>query len=390
MLRLILATTLCLLVVGCTNIAYYAQAVEGHMRIMMSKRPISEVVNDAATEPGLRQQLERAIAILEFASGELALPNNGSYRSYVDLGRPYVIWNVFAAPEFSVELQQWCMIFVGCVNYRGYHDKNAADLYAGELRQTGADTYVGGVPAYSTLGYFNDPVLNTFLRLGDREVARIIFHELAHQLVYAKGDSAFNESFATTVENEGMYRWLARSAAPERLRDFETQQERKAQFHRLVADNRDKLRAIYASSLAPDLMRRAKTEVIAEMKRTYVDLKASWGGYGVYDPWFNQPLNNAALGSVTLYTQWVPAFHALLEQEGGSLPRFYLRVAALAHLPKTERSATLNQLMPSRTTSSESTPRRGECQKFCGFRERLILARTCPSGIIIARQKAGV
>lgn len=356
MLRLILATTLCLLVVGCTNIAYYAQAVEGQMRLMVGTRPIPEVVNDAATDPGLRQQLERAIAIREFASRELALPNNGSYRSYSDLGRPFVVWNVFAAPEFSVEPQQWCLVFVGCVNYRGYYDKNDADLYAGELRQAGTDTYVGGVPAYSTLGYFNDPLLNTFLRFGDQEVAHIIFHELAHQLVYAEGDSAFNESFATTVENEGMHRWLTRSAAPERLRDFEKQQERKAQFHRLVADSRDKLRTIYVSSLAPEAKRRAKTEVIAEMKQNYTDLKASWGGYGGYDQWFNQPLNNAALGSVTLYTQWVPAFRALLEQEGGSLPRFYLRVAALAHLPKAERSAALDQLLPSRTSSSEPTP----------------------------------
>lgn len=361
MLRLVFATTLCLLVVGCANIAYYAQAVEGQMRLMAATRPIPELVIDTATDPGLRQQLERASAIREFASRELALPNNGSYRSYSDLGRPYVVWNVFAAPEFSAEPQQWCLVFIGCVNYRGYYDKNAADRYAGELRQAGADTYIGGVPAYSTLGYFNDPLLNTFLRFGDQEVARIVFHELAHQLVYAEGDSAFNESFATTVENEGMRRWLMRSATPERLRDFERQQERKAQFHRLVADHRDKLRAIYGSSLAPDAKRRAKTEVIAGMKRAYADLKARWGGYGGYDPWFSQPLNNAALASVALYTQWVPAFHALLDQEGGSLPRFYLRVAALAHLRKTERSAALDKLLPSRTArtaSSEQTPRR--------------------------------
>jgi predicted aminopeptidase len=351
MFRFILATTLCLLVGGCTNIAYYAQAVDGQMRLMAATRPISEVVIDATTDPVLRRQLER-----EFASRELALPNNDSYRSYADLGRPYVVWNVFATPEFSVEPQQWCLIIVGCVSYRGYYDKNVADLYADELRQAGGDIYVAGIPAYSTLGYFNDPVLNTFLRFGDQEVARIVFHELAHQLVYAEGDSAFNESFATTVENEGMRRWLTQSATPEQRRDFETQQERKSQFHQLVADSRDKLRAIYASSLEPEAMRRAKAEVIAEMKRTYSDLKASWGGYGGYDKWFNQPLNNAALGSVALYTQWVPAFHALLEQEGGSLPRFYLRVAALARLPKTERLAALDRLQPSRTASSEPTP----------------------------------
>ncbi len=355
MIRLILALTLCLLSAGCRNISYYAQAIEGQVRLMVAARPIPDVVNDAATEPELRQQLERAIAIREYASRELALPNNGSYRSYSDLGRPYVVWNVFAAPELSLESQQWCMAFVGCVSYRGYYDKNDADLYASELRQAEADTYVGGVTAYSTLGYFNDPVLNTFLRFGDHEVARIIFHELAHQLVYAEGDSAFNESFATAVENAGMRRWLARTASPERQRIFETQQERKAQFHRLVADTRDKLRAIYVSSLAPDAKRRAKMEAFAEMKRAYTELKAGWGGYGGYDQWFNQPLNNATIGSVTLYTQWAPAFHAMIEQEGGDLPRFYQRVAALAKLPKFERSAALEHLLPSRTASSEPT-----------------------------------
>jgi predicted aminopeptidase len=353
MLRRILAVTLCILVVGCANISYYAQAVEGQVRLMVGTRPIPEVVNDAATDPELRQQLERVIAIREFASSELVLPNNGSYRSYADLGRPFVVWNVFAAQEFSVEPQQWCLVFIGCVSYRGYYDKNDADLYAGKLSQVGADTYVAGVPAYSTLGYFNDPVLNTFLRFGDEEVAHIIFHELAHQLVYAEGDSAFNESFATTVENEGIHRWLKTLESRERLRDFETQQERKAQFQRLVADSRGKLRAIYASSLPPDAKRRAKMEVFAEMKQDYADLKAGWGGLGDYDRWFSQPLNNATLASVTLYAQWVPAFQSLLEQEGGSLPRFYQRVAELANLPKTERSAALNQFLPSRTASAE-------------------------------------
>ncbi len=356
MLRLILLSTLCLLIAGCTSVAYYAQAIDGQVHLMMAARPIPDIVNDAATDPGLRQRLERATTIREFASRELGLPNNGSYRSYSDLGRPFVAWNVFAAPEFSVEPQQWCLIFIGCVNYRGYYDKNDADRYALELGQAGVDTYVGGVPAYSTLGYFNDPLLNTFLRFGDQEVARIIFHELAHQLVYADGDSAFNESFATTVEDQGLRRWLALSGPPERLRDFEAQEQRKAQFHRLVADTRDKLRKTYASSLTPEAMRSAKSQVIADMKQTYTELKATWGGHGGYDQWFNQPLNNASLGSVSLYTQWVPAFRALLEQEGGNLPRFYQRVAALAHLPKTERTAALDLLMPDLTATSEPTP----------------------------------
>lgn len=341
------ALVLCLLLGGCANFGYYAQMVGGQMQLMTSRRPISEIISDTATDPKLRQQLEQVSAIREFASHELALPKNGSYWAYADLGRPYVLWNVFAAPEFSVELQQWCFLFVGCVNYRGYFNKDNADRYAAKLRQEGADIYVGGVPAYSTLGYYNDPVLNTFLRFGDQEVARTIFHELAHQLVYAAGDSTFNESFATAVENEGMRRWLKQTARLEDLQNFETQQEHQAQIHRLVADSRNKLRAIYASTLASDAKRRAKSKVFEEMKQTYADLKSRWNGYGGYDKWFNLPMNNAILGSVALYTQWVPAFNALLEQEGGDLPHFYRRVAELAHLPLAKRSAALDHLMPS-------------------------------------------
>ena len=349
MFRLIVASTLCLFVSGCSSIGYYVQAVEGHLRLMAMARPIPEVLADAATDPALRQQLEAARAIREFASRELALPDNRSYRDYADLGRSYAVWNVFAAPEFSVELQPWCMLFIGCVNYRGYYDLNNAMRYASELSRAGADTYVGGVPAYTTLGYFDDPLLNTFLRYGEQEVARVVFHELAHQLVYVKGDSVFNESFATAVENEGVRRWLTRTAAPERLRSYEKQQERKAQFRQLVADCREQLRVLYASALSPDAKRRAKAEVIAAMKQSYAGLKARWGGYSGYDPWFSQPLNNATLGSVSLYTKWVPAFQALLEQEGGDLPRYYQRVARLADLAKAEREAVLSRLLPQHT-----------------------------------------
>lgn len=346
MLRVVLAIAFGLLVSGCSNVTYYAQAVEGHLRLMARTRPIADLVADPATDSVLRKQLERASAIRDFASRDLALPDNRNYRSYADLERPFVVWNVFAAPEFSVELQPWCMLFVGCVSYRGYYDQADASRYAGELSKKGSDTYVGGVPAYTTLGYFNDPLLNTFLRFGDQEVARIVFHELAHQLVYAKGDTAFNESFATAVENEGLRRWLKQMATPEQLRSFETHQQRKAKFRQLVADCRDKLRTVYASAQPPDAMRRAKTEVIEELKRRYADLKASWGGYSGYDPWFSQSLNNATLGSVSLYTKWVPAFQTLLEQEGGNLPRFYGRVAELADLPAAERARVLDQLLP--------------------------------------------
>ena len=277
--RTILAVSLCLLVSACSTLGYYLQAVQGHLQLMASTRPVNELIDDATTTPELRQQLEHASAIREFAVRKLALPDNRNYRSYANLGRPFVVWNVFAAPEFSVDLQQWCMLFVGCVNYRGYYARNDADGYAGELQAGGADTYVAGIPAYSTLGYFNDPLLNTFMRFGDQEVARIVFHELAHQLIYAKGDSAFNESYATAVESEGVRRWLTQSA-PEKLADFAKQQKRREQFHRLIADYREKLRALYETSLAPEAERRLKTERFAEMQRAYADLKAGWGGYG--------------------------------------------------------------------------------------------------------------
>ena len=346
MARAILATIFCLLVGGCSTAAYYAQAVEGHLRLMIKTRPIPDLLADAATDPVLRQQLERASTIRDFASRELALPDNRNYRSYADLERPFVVWNVFAAPEFSVELQPWCMLFIGCVNYRGYYDQSEARRYADELSAMGADTYIGGVPAYTTLGYFNDPLLNTFLRFGDQEVARVVFHELAHQLVYAKGDTVFNESFATAVENEGVRRWLAQTATPEQVQNFAIQQQRKAQFRQLVADCRDKLRTLYAESQPADAKLQGKVDLIDDMKRRYVDLKTSWGGYSGYDPWFSQPLNNATLGSVSLYTKWVPAFQALLEQEGGDLSRFYRRVAVLAELAKAERAVALDQLQP--------------------------------------------
>jgi len=336
--------------------AYYAQAVDGQIRLMAATRPIHELIVDDATVPELRRQLLQTTAIRDFASRELDLPDNASYRSYADLGRPYAVWNVFAAPEFSLEPQQWCFALVGCINYRGYYDKNDAEHFAEELSQAGLDTYVRGVPAYSTLGYFSDPMLNTILRFGDQEVARIIFHELAHQLVYAEGDSTFNESFATAVENEGMRRWLARST-PLQRRSFGAQQERKAQFHRLLGDTRDKLRAIYASSLEPVAMRNAKSLVIAEMQQTYAALKTGWGGYSGYDQWFSQSLNNAALGSIAIYTQWVPGFELLLEQEGRNLPRFYRRVAALAKLTKSERSAIFGLLLSNRMANIVQSPK---------------------------------
>lgn len=347
MSKKLLIIVLTLLLAGCASLGYYAQAVGGHMKVMGAARPIDEILQDPATDPALKKKLEHAHAVREFASRELALPDNDSYRSYADLGRPFAVWNVFAAPEFSVEPEKWCMLFVGCVSYRGYYDRVEAEHYAGELRKSGFDTYVGGVAAYSTLGYFSDPLLNTFLRFGDTEAARIIFHELAHQLLYIDGDTEFNESFAATVENEGLRRWFARSGAPEQdhmaqLHAFMAQQQRREQFVQLVGEYRGKLRALYAEHRPPEEMRRAKAEIIAGLKQAYIVMKNDWGGDTRYDQWFEHDLNNARIASLSLYTQLVPAFEAILEKEGRDLPRFYRRVSDLSRLPKAERLTALH------------------------------------------------
>ncbi len=335
---LILALTLWLS--GCNS--YYAQAVGGHLKVLNAARPIDEILQDPKTDPALKHKLGQVHAIREFASRELALPDNRSYRSYADLGRPFVVWNVFTAREFSIIPEQWCMLMVGCVNYRGYYDRLEAERYAAELAKTGLDTYVAGIPAYSTLGYFNDPVLNTFLRLGDTETARTIFHELAHQKLFIEGDSVFNESFAATVELEGLRRWFANN--PEQLQTFKSRQQRQQQFVELVDVYREKLRLLYASTLPAETMWHAKAEIVAAMRQAYAVLKQSWDGDTRYDKWFEQDLNNAKIASLGLYTQLVPAFETLLQQQGHDLPQFYRRVAELSKLPKPSRQALLEGL----------------------------------------------
>ncbi|HJW24395.1 MAG TPA: aminopeptidase [Rhodocyclaceae bacterium] len=345
MLKATLALLATLLLAGCANIAYYAQAVGGHLELLHSAQPIPQIIQDPETDPGLRRKLRLVADIREFASRELALPDDGSYRKYADLGRPYVVWNVFAAKEFSVDMESWCLLVVGCVNYRGYYSREAADRYALKLKEQGLETYVASIPAYSTLGFFDDPVLNTFLRFGEQEVARTLFHELAHHVVFVRGDSTFNESFATAVENEGMRRWLARQGDPERFRAFQAWQRRKAGFQGLVTEYRNRLRDIYARPWPNEDKRRAKEETLAELRRAYADLKADWGVRSGYDFFFEADLNNAKLGSVSLYTRLVPAFEALLDQVGHDLPTFYRRVTALSRMDKEERQATLNALL---------------------------------------------
>lgn len=334
-----------LLAAGCGTPSYYLQAIGGQLELWREARPVEEVAAGSASAPELRRKLERAQAIRDYASRELGLPANGSYRKYADLGRPYVVWNVFAAPRLSIEPKQWCFPVAGCVSYRGYFALADAEALAAELRAQGYDVHVGGVPAYSTLGWFDDPLLNTFIHYPEPELARLIFHELAHQVAYAGDDTEFNESFATVVELVGVERWLAADGSPEQRAQFRQAQTRRQDFLALVTGARARLEALYGSEILPLQMEQEKARILAGLGEDYRTLKAEkWNGYAGYDRWFGQEINNATLASIGLYTALVPAFRALLAQERGELPRFYARVEELAALPKPARDERLAAL----------------------------------------------
>ncbi|CAN5151693.1 aminopeptidase [soil metagenome] len=332
---------------GCSTIGYYVQSVHGHFSMLAAARPIDEVLADPTTDPQLRAKLERARTARRFAVTELGLPDNGSFTTYADLKRPFVVWNVFATPELSLELHQSCFPVVGCLGYRGYFSKDDADAFAATLAGDGLDVNVGGVPAYSTLGWFKDPLLNTFMVQSDAEVARLVFHELAHQVAYARGDTMFNESYATAVETEGVKRWFAVSGDASGAAAYAAQSARRRDFLALLYVTKDRLSAIYQSPTSDDAKRSAKREAFADLQQRYRDLRAQrWGGYAGYDRYFAQPLNNAHLASLAAYTQWVPAFDALLLEQHGDMRAFHERVRALAKMPAPDRLAELARLCP--------------------------------------------
>lgn len=329
---------------ACNDGAYLMQCAAGHLSLMSRARPIDEVLADDREPPEVREQLGKVVRLRDFAVSALQLPDTGSYRSYVDLQRPYAVWNLVAAPELSLELQQWCFPIAGCVTYRGYFDEQEARAAAAELAARGFDVDVYGVQAYSTLNWFDDPVLNTFLRSDDLRLAAILFHEMAHQVVYVKGDTRFNESFAKTVELEGLRRWLQESADPGLWQECQRREQRAAGFHELLAGARAELQGIYASAADDAAKRAAKAEVIDRTLAAYEGLRGSWQGYAGYDAWIKRGLNNARLAANATYHDLVPAFQALLQQSGAELPAFYLQVKTLGALPAPERLARLQAL----------------------------------------------
>jgi predicted aminopeptidase len=341
MTRWIFAIALAMSLSGCASLGYYYQAFEGQMQIWHRSRPITKVIEDEQTPAQVRERLTLVLRVREFASAELALPDNGSYRKYADLQRPFVLWNVFATSEFSVTPKDWCFPFAGCVGYRGYFNQAGAQRFAEGLRHEGLDVFVAGIPAYSTLGWFDDPVLNTVVRYPDAELARLIFHELAHQVVYIPGDTMFNESFAATVELEGVDRWLTLDGDSAKRAAFDVQEQRKTVFIELVLRYRDQLKGLYARAAPDTEKRQKKADTFAAMKEEYLRLKSSWGGYAGYDRFFSEQLNNARLVPVATYSELVPAFRTLLAQNGGDFKRFYSAVKEIGKLPKEQRHAKL-------------------------------------------------
>jgi len=323
------------------TVDYYWQSAAGQWDLVSRARSIHDVIAET-DDAGLKIRLVRINGMRQFASERLGLPANGSYTRYTDLGRPFVTWNVFATPELSLTPRRWCFPIAGCVDYRGYFREAEAKDEATRLQSDGEDVYIGGVPAYSTLGYFDDPILSSFVRWPETDVARLIFHELAHQLIYLPGDSVFNESYASMVEEVGLERWLASEHNQELVAQVERTQRQRAVFKTLVRETRNRLASIYASRAPAAQKRKEKAEAFAAMKTAYDEAKTKDPGLAGYERWFAQSPNNASLGAIALYTDRVPAFRAILREEGDDLERFYARVRELTRLSKAQRDKILD------------------------------------------------
>ncbi|NLD53617.1 MAG: aminopeptidase [Burkholderiaceae bacterium] len=324
------------------GVGYYWQSIAGHFSLMQRAQPVEHLLTRTELDATTRKRLALARDIRRFAVTELGLPDNGSYTRFAQVDQPFVTWGVVAAPELSLRLTQWCFPIAGCVTYRGYYSLAAAERYAARLAATGLDVQVSGVPAYSTLGWFDDPLLSTFINYPDAEVARLIFHELSHQMVYVPGDSMFNESFATAVEQLGVERWLETNGTAQQRLNYRQQQLRRDRFLDLLGRHRDKLATLYASTASDDEKRAGKRRVFDELRAEYQEMrKGPWAGFTGYDRWFNRPLGNAHLGSIATYTTWVPVFRQLFAESGQDFRRFLVRAGEVAALEQTERHAFL-------------------------------------------------
>jgi predicted aminopeptidase len=338
-----------LLLIGCRTAGYYGQAARGQWRILADRTPIRKLTAAPETPAPLKEKLELALKLRAFAEQELKLPANGHYLSYVDVGREHVVWNVYAAPEFSLAAKTWWYPFVGRLKYRGYFAEADARKYALALERKGFETYVGGVDAYSTLGWFRDPVMNTFMNYAETDLAGVLFHELAHQRLFCDGDTDFNEAFASVVEEAGVRRWLKQSGKMESLEKYERSLQFDDEFEHLLARARERLRTVYraapgqtaASAAAIEQLRQRKAEAFAGLQADYARLREQWPQAKGHDGWVSNQVNNAKLASKDAYSRLAPGFRRLLQGSHDDLPAFYQAAARLAKLPKAERHRRL-------------------------------------------------
>jgi len=336
---------------GCQAIGFYKQAVTGQCQILTHQQPISRLIADPQTPAPLKAKFEQILKIRQFAADQLHLPAGQSYLKYADLHRPFVVWNVNLAPALSLAPKTWWFPVVGRASYRGYFNEQAARNYANDFAKKGWDVYVDGIETYSTLGWFNDPLLNTFINEPDSYLAEIIFHELTHRRLFVPGDTDFNEAFATFVSMEGLRRWFLASSNPQGYHHYRVGLDQDRQFVGLVTAARDQLQAIYDDpKLTVPAKLARKQQIIAQLRAQHDALKAFWGGASPFDDWFAEPINNAKLNTVSAYYDLVPAFAALLRSNHGDLEKFYQAVARLGKLPIQRRhqelEACLHQELP--------------------------------------------
>lgn len=328
---------------GCSDLGYYLQCAQGQMEVMSDSQPITEVIADPQTTPEIREKLEKVLLIRDFAVTELGLPDNDSYRSYADIGRPYVVWNVVAAAEFSLKPKQWCFPIAGCVSYRGYFKQQEAAALASSLRAESYDVDLYGVQAYSTLSWFDDPVLNTFISSSDARLAGLLFHELAHQLIYIDDDTSFNEAFAMTVQIEGVRRWFQQRGNPEEWQRFLEHQAQGEKFQNYLQKIHNQLETLYHQDLPTEQMRTEKHRLISRAIADFDELKSSGQLDHHFDQWMSRGLNNARLAGIATYRELIPGFQHLLQQCQGDFSCFYTQVKKLGKLSKTERLSQLKQ-----------------------------------------------
>jgi len=333
---------------GCESVSFYRQAVAGEYQILAHQKPLATLIADPHTAPSLRQKFEDVLKIRDFAATEMKEPADESYLKYVDLHRPFVVWNVNVAPALSLAPKTWWFPIVGRASYRGYFSQKAARRYAERWKKKGYDVYVAGVQVYSTLGWFHDPVLSTFINEPEGDLAQIIFHELGHQRLFVEGDTDFNEAFATTVAMEGIRRWFAAHHQPQEFERYHREAIHEDQFIKLVLSIRPELQAVYSDpKLSTEAKLQRKQELIEDLRRRYETLKnREWGGSKEYDGWFAGPINNAKLNTIAAYYDLAPAFETILKNSGGDMEKFFQECTVLAKMPLEERHAALQKLLP--------------------------------------------